>query len=235
MEKITQQLTRTYPSLHKFGDIDWAQVMKPAKIVDLPKNTPVFRPGDACRYFLLVLEGTVKVVKLSETGQEITLYRVAAGETCELSTSCLLAEQHYPAEAITETAVQAMLIPKEAFQYTLANSDDFRRFVFSSLDRGISELVSLVEDIAFSSMDRRLAHCLMSMMDERGVIKMTHQEIAAELGTAREVVSRLLKRFEKEQWVTLGRGTIKVVNLRELCKITSHHLCNIITDTTPPS
>ncbi len=178
--------------------------------VTLPAGITLFRDGDACTNYLLVLDGSVRVQKTSSNGREITLYRVGDGQTCILTTSCLLAGERYPAEGVTETEVRAIALPGALFQALLAGSTGFRQFVFAVYARRIADLITLVEEVAFERMDLRLAARLRDGADRDGMVNATHQELATELGTAREVVSRLLKDFEHRGLVALHRGRIEL-------------------------
>ena len=174
--------------------------------VTLPAGITLFRDGDACTNYLLVLDGSVRVQKTSSNGREITLYRVGDGQTCILTTSCLLAGERYPAEGVTETEVRAIALPGALFQALLAGSTGFRQFVFAVYARRIADLITLVEEVAFERMDLRLAARLRDGADRDGMVNATHQELATELCTAREV----LKDFEHRGLVALHRGRIEL-------------------------
>jgi CRP/FNR family transcriptional regulator len=133
-----------------------------------------------------------------------------------LTTTCLLGGKKYPAEAIAETAVEAVLLPKDAFQQALAQMPEFRNAVFTSIDKGMNDLLGLLEDISFGRMDARIARRLLQVTDATNRVDITHQTLAEELGTAREVISRLLKGFEQQGWVKLHRGWIEIIDRRQL-------------------
>lgn len=196
-----------------------ARLAAEARPVTLPAGVTVFHDGDACSNYLLVLDGSVRVQKVSSGGREITLYRVGDGQTCILTTSCLLAGERYPAEGITETEVRAIALPGALFETLLAGSTGFRQFVFSVYARRITDLITLVEDVAFGRMDLRLAARLRDGADDAGNVSTTHQELAAELGTAREVVSRLLKDFEHRGLVALHRGRVELRDREALARL----------------
>ncbi len=204
------------PALDEIKDTIGLRVLAAAEPVTLPAGMTVFRTGDRCQNYLLVLAGSIRVQKLSESGREIVLYRVEAGESCVLTTSCLLAAENYPAEAITETEVHGVAIPVDRFQDGLAHSEGFRRFVFSAYARRLSDLIGLVEQVAFLRVDVRLARHLLGHADAQQRLRVTHQDLAVELGTAREVVSRQLKEFERRGWVRLRRGEIAVLDAHAL-------------------
>lgn len=206
-----------FPDLRELDDPDWHAALNQAGCATLPAGVTPFREGDACQHYLLVLEGAVRVQKLSESGKEIVLYRVESGQSCILTTACLLSRERYQAEAVTETEVRAVMIPQAAFQRALG-SPGFRRFVFASYGERISGLLSLIDAVAFGRMDTRLARTLVDLADERGQVVITHQDLARELGTAREVISRLLKEFERRGLVALGRGRVVLLETEELAR-----------------
>lgn len=204
-----------FPALQAIRDPDWLSALADVRRLRLPQGVTAFHAGDAPQSYLLVLSGVVRVQKLSESGKEIVLYRVEAGQSCILTTSCLLARDLYQAEAITETEVEAVAIPQPAFERALA-SPGFREFVFASYGERVSGLVMLIDAVAFGRMDQRLAHALIKLADGTGRIAITHQDLARELGTAREVVSRLLKEFERRGMVALQRGSIQLLRPEDL-------------------
>jgi CRP/FNR family transcriptional regulator len=196
------------------------KLLASAQIVKLEQGRFVFHAGDMCEAFLLLLDGEVRVQLTSAGGREITLYRIGRGGSCILTTSCLLSNENYPAEAIAESDVEALAIPISSFQDALEESQWFRRFVFDGFSMRLTSVIQKIEHIAFTSIDARLAAVLLEL-DRKGVQKVTHQNIAVELGTAREVVSRHLKRFESHGWVQLGRGNVTLVDRDRIQAMTS--------------
>lgn len=205
-----------FPNLIAIHNPVWDNMLAHARVLDLAPGAVVFRQGEACLHYLLVIEGQVRVQKVTEDGREMTLYRVGSGAACELTTSCLLANDRYHAEAIAETAVRAVLIPKALFQEAVMCSPKFREFVFAYVEKGFTELLTLLEETAYGHVDRRLAKSLLSLRDDDGVVHATHHDLAADLGSAREVVSRQLKNFEQRGWVRLHRGYIEIVDSKGL-------------------
>jgi CRP/FNR family transcriptional regulator len=183
-----------------------------AREVSLPAHTTVFRQGDSCSHYLLVLEGGVKVLTRALNGREIVLYRLGAGDSCVLTTSCLFGNTHYPAEGITESAVTALTIPAAAFRLALQDSAAFREFVFQSFSAHLASVISLVEEVAFGRLDSRLARHLLDHCDAEQLVRTTHQALATELGSAREVISRLLKELELQGRVEIQRGSIRILD-----------------------
>ena len=168
--------------------------------------------------FVLVLAGTVRVYIRGETGREIVLYRVDPGEICVLTLSNLLGGITYSAEGITETEAQLVAIPPQQFEHALTASTSFRRFIFSMIGRRLGEIMLLLEEITFKRLDIRLAQVLARAAgdSENRPLHKTHQELAAELGSSREVISRLLKEFERNGWVRLDRGQIQVLSRSDM-------------------
>ncbi len=191
-----------------------------ARIARLPAGATLFRPGDLCENYLVVLQGAARITLTSESGREILLYRVEPGQSCVLTTAALMSESEYEAEGVTETPVEALVIPASTFGELLATSAVFRRFVFSSFAVRLQDLIGLVGEVAFSRLDRRLAAFLRKRAAANGQITMTHQEIAAEVGSTREAVSRLLKSFERDGLVRLRRGTVEILDEQSLGQLT---------------
>jgi CRP/FNR family transcriptional regulator len=190
------------------------------QLVKLPAAQDVFRLGDACRSYLVVIEGTVRVQALSSAGREVVLYRVTDGQSCVLTTACLISGERYPAEAVTETETVALSIPHSVFTQALAQSEAFQRFVFASQGRRLSDLIQRIEDVTFGRIDARLARLLLDRGGFQGsIVAATHQQLASELGTAREVVSRRLKLFEKQGWIRVLRGGIELCQCAALLQI----------------
>lgn len=203
-----------FPQLRKLRngkDDEIELLLDSAGEVSLPAKTTVFHQGDACSNYILVIEGSVRVMTRAENGREIVLYRLGAGDSCVLTTSCLFGNSKYPAEGITETAVRALVIPADVFNRAVQSSNAFREFVFASFSDHLGSLISLVEEVAFGRLDMRLARHLLEHC-EHNTLNITHQELATELGTAREVISRQLKDFEQQRWVVLQRGSITLID-----------------------
>ena len=212
---LKSRLVTAVPGLADADDALLEQLLESAQVVKLDRDRFVFHAGDLCQAFLILLDGEVRVQLTSASGREVTLYRIGPGGSCILTTSCLLSNEHYPAEAIAESDVEALAIPVSSFQSALESSQWFRRFVFDGFSSRLTSVIQKIEQIAFTAIDVRLAAVLLDL-DRKGVEKITHQDIAVELGTAREVVSRHLKRFESEGWVQLGRGQVSLTNRAQI-------------------
>jgi CRP/FNR family transcriptional regulator len=186
----------------------------------LPAGQAVFHRGDACANYLVVLSGSVRVQLYSPGGREVVLYRVGDGQSCVITTSCLISREAYPAEGVTERETQALAMPRALFDKALSHSEHFRRFVFANQGQRLGDLIQRVEEVAFGRVDVRLAKHLMDRSADQGeAVSATHQQLASELGTAREVVSRQLKAFEKKGWIVLHRGSIEIVQPQALSRL----------------
>jgi CRP/FNR family transcriptional regulator len=184
--------------------------------VNAARGTVLFGAREPCRGFPLLLAGSVGVWKIAPSGREILLYRVEAGEGCVLSGGCLLAREEYSATGIAETDVTLVNLAPEAFHALLLEHEPFRRFVFALYGARLAEVMEVVEEVAFRRLDQRLARLLV----RRGpVLAQTHQALADELGSVREIVTRLLRGFEARRWVRLERGRISVLDPKALAAL----------------
>ncbi len=181
-----------------------------ARRITMRRGAVLFGPGNPAKNLLLLVSGTVRVQQLSESGRELVLYRVHGGERCVLTMACVLAFEDCSAEGIAETDVEAITIPRDTFDQLMSISREFRAFVFDAYARRITDLFLVIEDIAFKRMDIRLAQRLLELWDAKSVLHLTHKQLATELGTAREVISRQLKEFERRGWLHLNRGEIEL-------------------------
>ncbi|MBW7901088.1 MAG: Crp/Fnr family transcriptional regulator [Rhodocyclaceae bacterium] len=199
------RLLALYPALAALAPAELDGLLRPEATLRIPTGLRVFAESEPCRGFPLVVEGSIKVVKTAPSGREMLLYRVGPGDSCIISSSCLLGHTPYTARGESETPVTLAVLPEALFARLLADDRAFRDFVFHLLAERIADLMQLVEEIAFHRLDRRLARLLLARGD---AVHATHQALADELGSVREIVSRLLKGFAAEGLVELGRERI---------------------------
>lgn len=204
--------TGELPSLRDLDEAARTVLQKTAVRVTIPQGKIVFRPGDACVYFPLIVSGSIRVQRVTESGRVIHLYRVTANETCILTIAGLLASDSYQAEAVTETEVVAYVLPAAPFKELMNQSAAFRGLVFEGYSRRITMLMLRIEEILCTRVDVRLAERIIALLGESRHIATTQSELAADLGTAREVVGRALHLFERSGWVKLYRGAIEVTD-----------------------
>jgi CRP/FNR family transcriptional regulator len=205
-----------FPELSQSQDPIIQQLLKSAHSTTLPPGKTVFRRGSTCENYLLIAKGRVKTFLISASGREILLYHVNPGESCVLTTSCLLGGDAYPAEGITETSVDALMIHRKAFDQALGQSTQFRQFVFANMGKRFADVIARMEALNFTHIDARLAQTLLQHANGQTYLMITHQSLADEMGTAREVVSRHLKSFEQQGLIKLGRGEIRILNPKQL-------------------
>lgn len=185
--------------------------------IQAPAGTVLFRPGDPCKGFLMLRQGSVRVDLVAEDGHALLLYRVAPGESCAITTSCLFAGEAYSAEGRAETAIDGMLLPSGRFAAMVAELPAFRGFVMAGFGARLAALMGRIEELSFRSVDRRLATWLLAQPS--GQAAATHEAIGIEIGTAREVVSRRLAALAKAGLVRAERGAVTVLDRAGLASL----------------
>jgi len=182
--------------------------------LNVPDGTCLFRPGDDGRAFLIVTSGSVRVEQTNNAGRTVVLYRVEAGDSCVLTTTCLLSGEPYSGYGYAEGAVSAIAISPDRFRSLLSTDPRFQEMVFRGFASRVGELTHVIDELLEHRTDLRLARWLANSHSPE--IKMTQQEIAQELGTAREVISRTMKSFESQGWIQLSRGALKILDANAL-------------------
>lgn len=218
----TEDWIERFPGLSRLEAPIKALLMSRSVLIDVPKGTTIFGPGNSPQNMLFLLEGTVKVQQVSESGHEIVLYRIHAGQSCVLTTACLLAYEDYSADGIAETDVQAAAVPRNVFDELVAQSRSFRNFVFAAFSKRITDLFLMIDEVAFQRLDVRLADKLIHLAGTDDVVATTHQQLSVELGTAREVVSRQLQEFQRRGWIEQSRGKVRLVDRDQLEQLAEH-------------
>lgn len=211
------RLLGLYPALSGLPAERLAALTQPQAVMRVPAGSQIFAEHQPCRGFPLLLEGSIKVIKLAASGRELMLYRVLPGGSCIISSSCLLGHADYNARGIAETPLTLLALPVGEFARLLVEHAPFRDFVFHLFTERIAELMQLVEEVAFARLDQRLAKLLLARHDN--ALSVTHQQLADELGSVREIVSRLLKGFAAQGLVTLGREQLTITDRQGLQKI----------------
>lgn len=212
-----------FPGLSRLDVPTKELLLTRSAIVEVPAGTTIFGPGNSPENMLFLLGGTVRVQQVSESGHEIVLYRIEAGQSCVLTTACLLAYEDYSAEGIAETAVQAAAVPRMVFDDLVSRSKPFRDFVFAAFSKRITDLFLMIDEVAFQRLDVRLADKLIELSKGGDVVSTTHQKLSIELGTAREVVSRQLQEFQRRGWIKQSRGRINLLKQRDLIALAGHN------------
>lgn len=218
-EASRAKLLARFPVLAELPAEPLRRLLGEAQLLRAPAGSVLFDAKQPCRGFPLLLEGSVRVSKTSPSGREIQLYRVEPGQGCILSGGCLLGQTDYSARAIAEQDAVLISVPPALFHELMLQFEPFRRFVFGMYGERLAEVMELVEEVAFRRLDVRLAQLLI----HRGpVVQTTHQKLADDLGSVREIVSRLLRSFEDRGWVKLERERVTVLDSKSLAALSAN-------------
>ncbi|MBI3140469.1 MAG: Crp/Fnr family transcriptional regulator [Rhodocyclales bacterium] len=215
MSVALEQLQTLYPVLAALPEKLRRGVADAANAITVPAGTVIFDEHQPCQGFPFVLGGAIRVAKVSAGGRELPLYRVLPGETCIITSSCLLGNAPYNARGITEAETILVVLPQGMFGELLA-LEPFRNFIFNLFAERMADLMQLVEEVAFRKLDQRLAALLLG---KGRVVRATHQQLADELGSVREMVSRLLKGFAEQGLVAQGREQVEILDATGLRRI----------------
>ncbi len=207
--EIRTRVLQLYPTLAELPAAELDALLDGAMVLPLAAGTVIFDENQPCQGFPMLLSGSVRVIKTAPNGRELQLYRIAPGESCILTSSCLLGNTRYQARGVVDQALEMVVLPASSFHALLARHDGFRNYVFHLFSDRLTDLMQLVSAVAFQKLDQRLAALLISKPTP---LNTTHQALADELGSAREIVSRLLKGFADQGWVTLAREHIEVAD-----------------------
>ena len=216
MDELRRRLTDLYPAFQALTPAQLDYVLATGIVRSVPAGTVLFDERNPCQAFPMLLDGVIRVVKIASNGRELQLYRVVPGESCILSTSCMLGTAPYTARGVAETPVTMFALTPPLFSRLVAESPEFRNYVFGLFAERIIDLMQLVEAVAFHKLDQRLATLLLG---KGRTVHATHQALADELGSVREIVTRLLKSFAEQGMVSLGREQIEIVDPARLRRV----------------
>ncbi len=196
-----------------FADTFFSQ----AQYVELAAGVTIGEEGQKCSHLALVIEGIGRVYKLSPSGREVTLYRIHGGEGCVLTASCIMNQDSFPAMAVSETAIRGLLIKPADVRKWFCLDSEWQRFIFRLLSHRLADIISVVEEVAFKRIDVRLAEQFVRSLDEgNSIVNKTHAEMAADVGSSREVVSRILRDFVQRGLIISSRGSIEIIDHRAI-------------------
>ena len=207
---IRSRVLELYSVFAELPDRDLDRLLANASYMKAPAGTVLFDEDQACGGFPILLSGSVRVIKASVTGRELHLYHVMPGDACILTTSCLLGQDPYRARGIVREDVEMVVLPPHAFRQMFLQLEPFRDHVFQGFSQRMTDLLELVSAVTFQKLDQRLAAALVAKSTP---IRITHQALADELGSLREIISRLLKSFADQGWVRLGREQIEILDV----------------------
>lgn len=207
-----ERILRALPILSKAEPALLRDFKQTAFLARIPKGRDIFMQGDHVDAIALLISGVVRVYKIGEHGREITLYRFGNGESCILTANAILNQKTFPAVAVVESEAEAVMIPADTFRQWVRRYDLWREFVFELLSQRLAGVMTILDEVVFRRMDARIAAFLLTRSRTGRRIEITHQEIAAELGTSREVVSRILEGFVSAGLVGSARGELQVLD-----------------------
>ena len=218
-EKQYERIAQTLPFLQRAEPQARRDFLDNAYLARIPAGHDVFVEGDQAEAIALLLSGVVRVYKIGENGREITLYRFGNGESCILTANVILSRQTFPAIATVERDAEAVMIPAGAFRQWIGRYDLWRDFIFGLLSQRLASVIATIDEVAFRRMDVRVAAFLLARSQGGGEVHITHQQIAAELGSSREVISRLLESLEDGGLIRRSRGVIEVLDVKGLATL----------------
>lgn len=214
--ELRDRLRALYPALEGLDDVRLDRLLDEGQVLHAKAGTVLFDDESPCQAFPMLVEGVIRVSKTGANGRELQLYRVVPGESCILTSSCLLGHVAYNARGVAETDMVAVTLPQPVFSRLVSEHEPFRNYVFALFAERIAELMQLVEAVAFQRLDQRLAALLLG---KGKVVHTTHQALADELGSVREIVSRLLKSFAEQGLVSLAREQVEIVDAAGLRRV----------------
>ena len=188
------------------------EILRQTQLTHIPKDTYLADNKSCCTNLVLLLTGTLRVFQVAEDGREVTLFRITPGNICPLSLSKLVNNASFNTHSSSETDIEAIILPPELFTRSMDVSEKFCQFVFLNLANRFQEVISILYDTQFEKLEMRLA-CLLGKLFERKqsyTISITHQQLAQELGSTREVISRVLKQLAQQNCIKLSRGKIHI-------------------------
>jgi CRP/FNR family transcriptional regulator, anaerobic regulatory protein len=215
-QEYYNRIANILPTLQRADPQLVREFQEAAFFAQIPSGKNVFVENDRTDAIAILLSGEVRVYKIGETGREITLYRFGLGESCILTANAILSEQSFPAIATVEQEAEAVMIPANIFRDWVHRYDLWRNFVFDLLSQRLTSVMTIVDEVAFQRVDTRIALLLLNRSQSQNPIYITHQEIAAELGSSREVISRILEGFAREKLILTSRGMIKILDFESL-------------------
>ncbi len=211
-----QRIVRALPVLQSADPVWTREFTQAAYLARIPAGRDVFTEGDSADAIALLLSGVVRVYKIGDTGREITLYRFGLGESCILTANAILNRQSFPAIATVEEEAEAVMIPAGDFRDWVHRYEPWRVFVFDLLSQRLASVMAIVDEVVFRRVDVRIASLLLRRGRMQNPVRITHQEVAAEIGSSREVVSRILEGFSAENLIRPARGALEILDFEGL-------------------
>lgn len=215
------EFSQLFPFIHQAKPDFVEEFFANTRYIELEAGVSICEEGQNCSSLALVMQGTGRVYKLSAGGREVTLYRIQSGQSCVLTASCMMNQDEFPAMAVAETAMRGLLVSPHNVREWFCRDPAWQQFIFSLLSHRLADIISVVEEVAFKRIDVRLAQYFVKYLDKNGqtVINKTHADLAADLGSSREVVSRILRDFSQRKLIHSGRGSLELLDVSRLAKL----------------
>lgn len=213
-----ERIARSIPFLQDAEPRLLEEFQQHAYLAHIPSGRDIFLEGDRVEALALLISGVVRVYNIGASGREITLYRFGLGDSCILSANAIFNQQNFPAIATVEEEAEAVMIPSAIFRDWVNRYEVWRNFIINLLSQRLSSLMAVIDEVAFQRMDSRIAALLAQRALHENPMQVTHQEIAAELGSSREVISRILEEFARQGMIETARGTVLVLDSEALQK-----------------
>ncbi len=219
-QAIAKTIASTFPFWENLDCESKTDFLTQVQHIRLSAGQFVCLEGDICNHLPLIISGSVRVYKMGESAREITLYHLEQGDSCIMTASCIISQKVFPAFAVAETEVEALIIPANSLRKWVAHNSIWQEYIFGLLSQRLANVIEIIEQVAFRRLDCRIASYLINNCNNQlKTIQITHEAIAQELGSSREVVSRILKTFEQQGLLSLSRGKIELHHWQELEKI----------------
>ena len=220
-EKDVSNFLELFPVLKEADSSAKKEFSQTARFQNIPAQKIIYHTGDECKYFALVISGSIRVFYNTPTGNEATYYRVKKGECCVLTASCLMNGTTFPAIARAEEDVQALILPSSIVREWTHKHKVWSEYILSIISSKMTKIATTMNHLTFCTLNCRIASVLLEKSEKSSTLKITHNEIALEIGSAREAVSRTLKEFEKKELIKMARNTIEILNPSGLKNITT--------------
>ena len=191
---------------------DFARLTRVLQFPVLEAGAVAYEQDGACHNYLMCIEGRTRITKSSSAGREMLLYTVQDGGTCVLTTQCLLSHTNFPAESVAESRTMLAAVPASWFYTFMAEMPAFRDFVIADYTKLLGTMFAFVDTLAFATVEQRLARRLLVEAGRESVVAKTHQQLASDVGSVREIVSRHLGEWERAGWVETNRGSVRILD-----------------------
>ncbi len=216
MDRKLNRWAEQFPFLAKLPAGDFARIADAIHFAALKPGEIAYQEEWECPNYIMCVDGRTRVYKTNTAGREVLIYKVESGGTCVLTTQCLLSNSNFPAESVAEAPTELATIPAAQFHIFTAEIPAFREFVLRDYTRLLGSMFSLIDSVAFATVEQRLARRLLVDVGEGWCVTKTHRELAADIGSVREIVSRHLGDWERNGWIKSFRGKLELLDKKAL-------------------